>query len=111
MTVKQMCETAGFEMLSPAPETETDITVPFCCDLLSWAMGRAPEGCAWVTVIANLNTIAVAELTDAACVIFAEGVTPDEKIVMRAIEQGVCLISSTEPEFETALKVYKAINA
>ena len=24
--------------------------LPFCCDLLSVAMGKAPAGCAWVTV-------------------------------------------------------------
>lgn len=109
MTVKNMCEAAGFEIVTPASDTE--ISSPFCCDLLSWAMGRAPESCAWVTVIANMNTLAVAELTDAACVIFAEGVKPDEKIINKAADQGICLLRSSLPEFETALKVYETINA
>ena len=44
---------------------------PFCCDLLSVAMGKAPAGCAWVTVMGNMNTLAVATLADAACGIAA----------------------------------------
>ena len=42
------------------------------------AMGRAPAGCAWVTVMANMNTLAVAALTDTACVILAEGAVLDD---------------------------------
>ena len=44
----------------------------FCCDLLSIAMGKLPENSAWVTVMANINTLAVAMLAEAACIIFAE---------------------------------------
>ena len=36
----------------------------FAGDLLSWAMGRAKEGDAWFTVMGNVNTVAVAALTD-----------------------------------------------
>ena len=51
--------------------------MPFCCDLLSIAMGQAPSGSAWVTVMSNLNTLAVASLADVACVILAENAQTD----------------------------------
>ncbi len=65
-------------MVNKGDGLDREITTPFCCDLLSIAMGRAPSGCAWVTVMGNMNTLAVAALTDAACVILAEGAVLDE---------------------------------
>ena len=72
MTLKQLIDKNIFTLLNTGDDTERQITTPFCCDLLSIAMGRAPAGCAWVTVMANMNTLAVASLADAACIILAE---------------------------------------
>ena len=68
---------------------DREIETVFCCDLLSVAMGKAPAGCAWVTVMANLNTLAVASLADVACVILAEGFHMDENGVQKAKIQGI----------------------
>lgn len=68
-------------------------------------MGRAPAGCAWVTVMGNLNTLAVAALADAACVILAEGAMLDEAAVKKAALQGITVLRTEEPVFETALAV------
>ena len=73
MTVRQLLDSGKFSVIHEGDETEREITVPFCCDLLSVAMGRAPAGCAWVTVMGNMNTLAVATLADVACVIMGEG--------------------------------------
>ena len=86
-------------------DTDRSITKPFCCDLLSIAMGRAPAGCVWVTVMGNLNTLAVAALADAACVILAEGAMLDEAAVKKAAQQGITVLRTEEPVFETALAV------
>ena len=81
MTLNNLIEklTAGgqFKILNKGTDVEREVTGTYCCDLLSIAMSRAPEGCAWVTVMGNINTLAVAALTDAACIILAEGVTLD----------------------------------
>ena len=58
---------------------EREVTRVFCCDLLSIAMGRAPADCAWVTVMGNMNTLAVASLADVSCVVLAEGTALDEE--------------------------------
>ena len=78
MTLQTLVDKEIFTSLYLPEHTDTEITVPFCCDLLSIAMSRAPAGCAWVTVMANMNTLAVAALTDCACVILAEGTSFDE---------------------------------
>ena len=69
MTVQNLIDSGKFGTVNVGGDTARGITKTFCCDLLSIAMGRAPEGCAWVTVMGNMNTLAVASLADAACVI------------------------------------------
>lgn len=84
---------------------------PFCCDLLSVVMNRGSVGCTWVTIMANLNTIAVAKLVEASCVILAEGVSLDEMSLKKAQEEGVTVLSSQLPIYETAKKVDEYLNA
>lgn len=47
MTVKELADRSGFEAVNLGDGLEREITTPFCCDLLSIAMSRAPAGCAW----------------------------------------------------------------
>ena len=46
MTVQELMEMELFRTVNPGDDLERQITEPFCCDLLSVAMSRAPEGCA-----------------------------------------------------------------
>lgn len=87
---------------------EREISKVFCCDLLSIAMGKAPEDCIWVTVMGNKNTLAVAALADAACIILAEGVTLDEGTLIQAEKEGIAILATELPVFDMALKVYEA---
>lgn len=111
MTVKEVIQSEAFLLLQEGEDTQREITGPYCCDLLSIAMGRAPEGCAWVTVMGNINTLAVASLADAACVILAEGVTLDEVALAKAKEQGITVLRTELPVFETALQVHQLMKA
>lgn len=102
-------EELGLEILNEGADTQREITLPFCCDLLSFAMSRAPYGCAWVTVMGNVNTLAVAALADAACVILAEGASLDEAALQKAKEQGITVFRTEGPIFETALRIHRLI--
>lgn len=111
MTVQQLMDSGLFQVVNAGDETDREITVPFCCDLLSIAMGRAPAGCAWVTVMGNMNTLAVATLADAACIIMAEGAALDEAAVKKAMSQGITVLATGQPVFESALAVYQKLHA
>ena len=63
-------------------------------DLLSCAMSRVEEGCLWLTIMNNINVIAVASLADAACVILCENVRLTEEAVAAACNKGVCVLYS-----------------
>jgi len=110
MTVKELIEKTGFSVIHVAESAgETEITKTYCCDLLSVAMSRVPEGAAWVTVMSNLNTLAVASLTEAACVIIAEGAAIDEPVREKAKQQDITLLSTELPVFDAALKIYNEL--
>ena len=87
---------------------EREVSRVFCCDLLSIAMGKAPADGVWVTVMGNRNTLAVATLTDTACIVLAEGVPLDEGTISKASEEGIAVLSTDLPAFDIALEIYQA---
>lgn len=46
MKVKDLLDSGKFQVIHVGDDPEREITTPFCCDLLSVAMGKAPAGCA-----------------------------------------------------------------
>ena len=104
MTVQTLADTKLFE-LAAAGDAKRIISKVFCCDLLSIAMGKAPSDAAWVTVMGNKNTLAVASLADISCVILAEGVMFSEADLACASEEGITVFTTELPVFDAALKV------
>lgn len=104
MTVKQLADAFGF---TPAalPDGDREVTGVYMGDLLSWVMGRADAGDAWITIMSNLNIVAVASLADTACIILSEGVQPDEGVAALAEEKGINILLSSVSSFETSLKL------
>ena len=74
-------------------------------DLLSWVMGRAQSGNVWITIMSNINIVAVATLADVACVILAEGVNVEGSVKSVAEAKGVNLFTSRLTAFELAGKL------
>ncbi|MBQ4055338.1 MAG: hypothetical protein IJD17_06445 [Clostridia bacterium] len=91
MTVNDFINRLGLEVLN-LDDGEREITGGYTGDLLSWVMSRAQSGDAWVTIMTNINVIAVASLTDVACVIIAENAEVAPEIIERAKAQGINLL-------------------
>lgn len=108
MTVHTLAKNCGFDILCDN-SNDPEIKSIYCCDLLSIVMGKAPEGCAWVTVMGNINSVAVATLTDMSCIILSTEARIDDNALEKAIEKKVIILKSQEPIFETSLKVHEAI--
>ena len=101
MTVENLTE-HGFEPLA-LPEPDREITGVYIGDLLSWVMGRAQSGDAWITIMSNINIAAVASLADVACVILAEGVELSEDVAKAAISKGINILSFEASAFDAAV--------
>lgn len=110
MLVGELVDSGIFSVVNKGEGMEVPISKVFCCDLLSLVMGRAPAGCAWVTVMGNINTLAVLALTDAACIILAEGSVLDEGAAKKAGEEGITVLATELPVFEAGLKIHQGLH-
>ncbi len=109
MIVENLYGAEGIKTISKG-EGARKIKGVFCCDMLSVAMSKAPAGACWVTVVSNLNTLAVASLTDCSCVVIAGGVAVGEDVKAKAESEGISLFTCDEPVFETALMVHNLLH-
>lgn len=108
MTVESFAKNAGFKVLCmPSPERE--IEGAYIGDLLSWVMGNASTGNVWITIMSNINIVAVATLVDASCIILAEDVTPDEDALNAAKAKGVNILSTPLSAYDAAIKLSEII--
>lgn len=107
MTTGQLFPLEGFAVVNAADENE--ITGVYCADLLSWAMGRAPEGSAWCTVMGNVNAVAVAALADVAVLVLCEGAEFDAPAKEKAQQQGIFLVKTQLPAFKAGLAIGKKL--
>ncbi len=104
MTVRELVEKAGFTAVS-LPDGDRQLDGVYIGDLLSWVMGRAAADNVWITIMSNQNIVAVATLADVACIVLAEGVTPDEGVAELAQQKGINLLQSNTPAYETAMRI------
>ncbi len=108
MKVNDLLEYDAFKELTVS-EGEREIEGVYIGDLLSWVMGKAKSGDAWITIMSNINVLAVATLTDCACVIFSENVIPDEEVINTAKVKGINLLSFSGSSYDVAVLLSKVI--
>ena len=108
MTIKELSTSLSFPMI--CGEGEKDCESVYCGDLLSVVMGKAPENSVWITVMGNINSIAVALLTDVACIIIADNMELDEAANAKAKQQNITVLLSKQDIFTTAKAVDICIN-
>ena len=102
-TAKELAEKNGFTLA--CGDGLRQVEGVYCCDLLSIVMGRAPADSAWVTVMGNLNSMAVAVLADVACIVLAENMPLDADAQARAEAENVTVLRTSLPVFEAAVKM------
>jgi predicted transcriptional regulator len=108
MTVLELKNRIGLSAAA-LPDAEREVSGVYIGDLLSWVMGRARSADAWITIMSNKNIAAVAALTDCACIILAEGVSPDDGVAQLAEQKGINLLLSEKSAYETALDISKCL--
>jgi hypothetical protein len=104
MKISALSEEPRIRVLT-MPQPELDITGVYVGDLLSWVMGRAEEGNLWLTIMTNLNVIAVASLVGTAGVILCEGCVPDDEVLSVAREKGVNLFVTDDRIYECSCRL------
>lgn len=106
MKISEIAEKLSLEVLAlPAPDEE--VNGCYIGDLLSWVMGRAEAGNVWITIMTNVNIIAVASLSGVSAIIVAENAEISDDVVKTASAQGINLLHSKLPSYETAVSFSK----
>lgn len=108
MKVRDIISKCSFTLLNEA-DTQRDITGVYVGDLLSWVMGHGEEGQCLVTIMSNVNVLAVASLLDLSCVVLAENVKPDEEFLSLAKEKEINILSSKESAYTICTLLYEAL--
>ncbi len=107
MTVREFADVNGYLIVTEEmPALDEPVSGVYACDLLSWAMARVSTGDVWTTVHTNLNVVAVASLTGAACVVIPEGIEIEAETLERANRQQIPLLSTPDSAAMIVLDTY-----
>lgn len=104
MTVYELSQNSQFNVLT-MPEPGREINGVYIGDLLSWVMGKAQYDNVWITIMSNINVIAVASLSDVSCVLLAEDVTLDNEVLSTAKQKGINILSTPMSAYDAAIEL------
>ncbi len=107
-TVLSLTELLEAEPLS-LPDEGREIDGVYCGDLLSWVMGHAKSDNVWVTVMTNLNVIAVATLTDVACVVVTDASEIPDETLTAAKAKNINLLRTALSSYEVCARLSRAL--
>lgn len=104
MKLSLLVDKLGLEPINVA-DMDREIKGAYTGDLLSWVMTRLEADCVWVTIMNNVNVIAVASLSDASCVIFSENAEISHDVIEKARVQNINLFRTHKSSFETSFLI------
>ena len=108
MKISELAQKLGFEIVT-MPKPNIEVEGGYAGDLLSWVMGHAEMGNIWVTIMSNINIVAVSSLNNVSAVVVAEEVTVSDEVVNKATEQGINILKTDDSTFLTVLKIGKVL--
>jgi len=108
MNLQQIIDQLKLTVLTESRDFASLETVGgYSSDLLSCVMAGAKKGFIWTTLQAHLNIVAVAALTEVVAVIITENAQPDSASIAKANQQGVILLSTSQPTYEVNGKLWE----
>jgi predicted transcriptional regulator len=105
--VREVVDKLDLEVLAGGAGLQREVNGGYIADLLSCVMTRAQPGQLWFTLQTHNNIVAVASLTDVAAVVVAENAPVSDAVVDKAQEEGVVLLRSQKPIFETVSRLIR----
>ncbi len=109
MTLDSIVRAVDAQVLTQTATDGVEAKGCYVCDLLSLAMSKVQAGDVWITVQANVNVAAVSVLTEAACVLVAEGMHIEDSVIDKANNEGVIILRTQRSAFEAALEIGKML--
>lgn len=109
MTLDSIIKSVGADVITLTATDGVEAKGCYVCDLLSLAMSKVQAGDVWITVQANVNIAAVSVLTEAACVLVAEGMHIEDNVIDKANSEGVIILRTDKSAFDAAMEIGKLL--
>jgi hypothetical protein len=106
MTVEQIVQRLKLDVKS-ADQFSTEVTGGYSGDLISAVMANARQGNVWVTWHVHPNIVAAALVVKLAAIIIVSGREPEQETIQKACEEGIPILVSNLPAFETIGRLYE----
>ena len=104
MTISNISEALKLSLVTGSMDKEFDGV--YVGDLLSRAMSHVEADNLFVTIMANVNVIAVASLTEAAAVILCEDVRLPKEAIEAADTNGITVLTTPLTAYEVCCTVH-----
>ncbi|MBN2394699.1 MAG: serine kinase [Anaerolineae bacterium] len=101
MQINEIVDKLGLTVLVGADDLKTDVTGGYVADLLSCVIAGAKPHDLWVTLQTHVNIVAVASLKEVAGIVVAEDAVVPAATLEKAEQQGMVMLSSPQPVYET----------
>lgn len=106
MTVNDICK--QIEATVVCGDTSKSFDGVYVGDLLSRAMSHVESDNLWVTIMSNVNVVAVATLTEPAAVVLAEEVELQPDALAGAEQNGITVLRSPLSAYEICVRLHEA---
>ena len=105
MKVSEIIGKLDLCVLTKADYEDKEVANCYIGDLLSHVMGKAQPDDLWITIMNNINIVAVAALCDVAAILLCEGVSVPDEVLKKADGEGIIILKSELSAYELAGKL------
>lgn len=104
----ELKELLSAEVIWGKHELEREVTSGLGCDLLSDSLSMAEPNCVLLTGLTNIQVIRIAEIVDAAAVIFVRGKQPAPEVIAEAQKRNLPVLVTNFYLYESCGILYQA---
>jgi hypothetical protein len=109
MTLAQLVDDLGFEVVTDNINMDRHIQAGYVSDLLSDAIANIQEDSVWITIQRHINILGVAKLKDVVAIVIPRNLHIEESVVEKAREEGIAILRGTKTAFEISGLIYNAL--
>ena len=106
MIVGKFVEELSLKTLTGQDHLQRNVSAVYCSDVLSRVMAKGIKDCLWITVQNHMNVIAIAVLHEMSCIVIPEDIAVDERVLVKAEEEQVIVLTSPLSAYTIAGKLY-----
>ncbi len=105
MTVHDLIEQLPASLLCGDATKDISVEGGYACDMLSWVISKIEQTDVWLTIQNSANVIAVAALSECACVLLTEDVDMAPEVLERAREKSIVVLTTSLTTWQASARL------